>query len=211
MTKPDESPTLPSFSGIRDILLKIFPPIADVRQPPHLSPDTDVTGQPKPPPVEPVEEGTTPYNPYRGTEFHGVPSEHPFREDAEGYTDGTIPLRYDDSPPDSGPVIPVRVISDAKEQISIWRVNQRFATVSPGPAAQVANRNRARTKLTVENISATYGCWIGPDTTVSAVTGYYLGPGAKQDFTTTEEVYAVSADTSNVCPLSILQELKQDI
>lgn len=204
---PDNTPHLPSWASIRKFLLEspaIRPSVQTT-----LSPPVDVTGKAEPPPVTPQEESRLPYIPYRGSQDHGVPTPSVFHEDAEGYTAGTIDVvHYDDKEP-GGTILDVRVISDAAEQISAWRVIQSVCPVAGSAPTQLVNRNRARTKITVENLSQTDGIWISHDTNTSPLTGYFLAAGTSKDFSTTEEIYGVS-NTATGVPVALLWEYKKE-
>lgn len=203
---PDTTPHLPSWASIRKFLLE-SPAIRPSVQTP-LSPPVDVTGKPEPPPVMPQEESRLPYIPYRGSQDHGVPTPSVFHEDAEGYTGGTVDVHYDDKEP-GGTVLDVRVISDAVEQISAWRVTQSVCPVMGSAPAQIVNRNRTRSKVTVQNLSQTDGIWISPDTNTSPLTSYFIAAGTSKDFSTTEEIYGMSG-TATAVPVAILWEYKKE-
>lgn len=200
------NPALPSWSQVRAAILRN--PLLNPSVQTPLTPPVDVTGKPEPPPVAPHEEGRLGYNPYRGTEMHGVPTPPHGADDAEGYGNGTIAVHYDEAPDEYEHAMPVRIVTQAPEMIKGWRVRQTLAPGVGNQTAQVVNRNRSRSSVTIKNLSPTDGVWIFPDASVSAFNGYFIAPNDKQDLTTTEEVWVIS-NTVNPVPIAIVIEFSE--
>lgn len=201
------NPFLPSFAQVREAALRSGVLNPNGRK---SSPEQDITGHDLPAPVDPQEEGRQGFLPYRGVEMHGVPSPAPLEEDAEGYGGGTVHVHYDDSGDDVH-VLPVRIVSgEESETIAAWRATSSVAPVAGDrPPVQILPRNRKRTKAKVQNIAAADGAWIGPDTSVSAMNGWFIAPGQSVELSSTEAVYALSA-TANPVPLTALVEFTQE-
>lgn len=198
-------PGMPSFAQVRQAAIKAAKgPISTHTD--HTPPVT-VEGKDTPKPRDPHMESRQAYFPYRGVETHGVPSPAPYVPDAEGYTDGLTEVRWDEDEP-GGTVLDVRVISDAAEQIRAFRTLQYPLPANTAAPLQIVSRNRARTKITFQNMSAVDGCLIGGPS-VSATTGYYLAPGANKELSTTEEVWGIS-NTANSPIVSVIMEYTQD-
>lgn len=151
----------------------------------------------------PLPEGFRPqYFPYRGTEQHGVDPGLVAKvedEDAEG---GKVPLQgYEPPEPDANPV-PVRIVDSAVSEYKQWRTYQVDA---PPAGVMVVGRKSGRTKVQVQNISTNLRCWVGPDNTVSAFSGFPLTAGASVTLESEAPVWAVSDTAVNV-PLAVLTE-----
>lgn len=208
MPNPFVPVALPSFSQLREAMVKATKGAGFQFQTPPPPPPVDPEGKKIPAPLEPHEEGRQRYNPYRGGEFHGVAPGKPIEQDAEGYGSGTIDVVWDETPP-GGTVIDVRVISDDAEQLHAWRVNQYVAPPAGNPPVNIANRMRNRTKLQIKNMSATDGLWIGPDPELTAFNGYFIDPGDEVPLSSTEAVYALG-NGPNLVPVCLMYEFTQE-
>jgi hypothetical protein len=171
------------------------------------TPPVDIEGKAVPTPVDPHWEARQAYLPYRGTELHGVPSPEPWVPDAEGYGDGSVPVRYDEDQ-SSEHVLPVRIVSAGEsETINAWRTTQLPVAGNASPPQQIVPRARNRSTVTIENTSDTDAFWIGPGPSLSRMNGYKIAAGGSKGFSTTEEIWAVS-DTVNSPVAAILTEFK---
>jgi hypothetical protein len=194
---------LPSWGQVREAAIKALR-APDSRTPPPPPPQ-DVEGDPIPEPLDPLMEGRQAFNPYRGTEFHGV--ENPDGRqipDAEGYGPGTVDVIYDEEPK-AGTIIPVRVVTDAAVQIKAWRAFQTLAPAAGNPPAQIVGQDRSRQSVKVKNMSTTDDLWVGSDANLSAFNGYRVTPDDELSMGTTEAVYA-TGNGPGACPVCIVTE-----
>lgn len=140
---------------------------------------------------------------YRGQEKHGVESPHPYLRGED--TLDTIEEFQPVEPPPLPDPIPVIIVNDngGARQIQSWSANQMSVDAAP---RQIVGRNRARTKVTIRNLSTTVTIFVGrsPNGT-TALSGYPLGPGASMELAATDEVCAVSP-TGALVYVGILQE-----
>lgn len=129
-------------------------------------------------------------NPYRGTEAHGVePTEDP--TNIPGWNSESIPVPVEIETPDPDP-IPVRIVSgESAQEFKRWRVATEYASPE---GRRIVNALDTRTILKVRNSSDAVTVFVGPDESVSAFTGYPLGPGQEITLTTTEDVWGIAAE-----------------
>jgi hypothetical protein len=179
---------LPSFADYRQALVKAVGSKSVTK----MTPPVDVTGAEAPLPLDPINESRQAYLPYRGTEMHGVPSPAPYVPDAEGYGDGMVDVRYDDTDK-GGTVIDVRVISDSAEQIKAFRTDQ--FTVPSDRVIQLMPRARNRTAFKVRNLNQGGNrVWVASDpSSVNVDRGWPIMGNSQESFTTTEALYAIAA------------------
>jgi hypothetical protein len=209
MPNPFVPVALPSYAELRERLVKATRGAGFPVQTPQPPPPETAEGEPIPEPYDPIAEGRQAYLPYRGTEMHGVASPDPtVFEDAEGYGPGTVPVVYDETPK-GGTVIDVRLVSDSAEQLAAWRVNQFTAPAAGNPPANIASRQRNRTKLQIKNLATVDGVWIGPSAELSAFNGWLLKAGEEVTLSSTETVYAL-ANGANIVPVALLTEFTQE-
>jgi hypothetical protein len=160
---------------------------AAARPAPLVTPE----GKPIPEAVTPHPEGRAPYIPYRGPNVHGGPNitQSAFGP-TEQYGDGSVDVEWN-VPEAPDHVVPVRIIQDAKEQITNFRAGQ---TPTGDNAQMIFNRMRNRTELKIKNLAATGGnaCWIGADESIGPMNGYRLDPGEVLTLTSTEDVWAIN-------------------
>lgn len=154
--------------------------------------------------------------PYRGSNDHGV--KIPDNQDPEAYYENT---EYDDEtqtgylpePTEHDPV-PVRIVqgNSAKEQLN-WR-SLRVPVSDVG--SRILGRHDKRRNVTITNQktggSYPYGnaVYIGPDSGISAYTGYQLLGGDSITLRTTEDIWAI-CDSGNAAELSIVFEYAVEI
>lgn len=127
--------------------------------------------------------------PYRGQETHGVdPTAMPERpaEDTEG---GKVEIEYV-PPQDDPPPVPVRIVDTATHEFSQWRAVQNFA--GAGSPTRILDRKEGRKSATVQNMGD-QPIFVGPDSTVSNISGYRLAAGATFSLEAEAEVWAVSS------------------
>lgn len=194
------NPRLPSWPQVRlrgkQIAAALAPPI------------TTPEGKPVAPAVDPIPEGRSPYIPYRGPNVHGGPNTtQAAYSEPEHYGDGSVAVHW--NPPEAPDhIVPVRIIADAKEQITNFRTGQ----IPTGDNAQmIVNRNRGRTNLKLKNLSAAGGnaCWIGSDESVNSMSGYRLDGGQELTLSSTEDVWAINVVPGAPVILSFLIEYTQ--
>lgn len=196
------NPLLPSFAQIRSRALRAgIIPATDT----PLDPPVDQEGRNIPDDMDPIAEGRGPFLPYRGTEMHGVPAPPPGREDAEGYTGGTVNVHYredDDGKPEH--VLPVRIVEGESSAVTFtaFRVDQFI--VPSDRVIMIVPRLRTRKKLIIRNMNQGGNrVWIGPTAEIASsgiaggavhATGAFPVMGnSREDFTTTEAMYAIAA------------------
>lgn len=124
-------------------------------------------------------------------ETHGIDPGDPI-DPPSGYDDGYAHVVSDPVPYRPEP-IPVTIVNDetSSDEVKNWRVILAVADATP---RVMFNRSRSRTRLTVKNTTENLTVLVGPDSSVSSTYGYPIAAGASIDFTTTEEIWAVSAD-----------------
>lgn len=140
---------------------------------------------------------------YRGQEKHGVESPNPYVRGPD--TLEIVEEFQPEEPPPLADPIPVIVVNDngGARQIQSWSANQMSVDQLP---RQIVGRNRARTKVTIRNLSLTVTIFIGrsPNGT-TALSGYPLAPGVSMELAATDEVCAISP-TGALVYVGILQE-----
>ena len=201
-------PRLPSYPEVREGVKKF---VAGMQPPPDPEAFT-VSGEDAPEAIDPRMEGRAPFFPYRGEETHGVPATAYDDANPQGYTDGTVGVVYDDDSR-KDPVVNVRVISDAKEEIKGFRATQTAVGNQP---AIVVNRQRGRNSLMIKHLGIVGGVgdtrvWLGHDSTVGALNGYPLDPGGEITIASTEAVWMVSNDLGETAPLAIFTDYVMDV
>jgi hypothetical protein len=192
-------PTLPSWPQLKDAAKK---GLARTQLPPRPELFQDVEGDDDPHAIDPVAEGRPAYNPYRGSEFHGVEPKERWVPDAEGYGDGTVSVIYDE---DTGPehVVPVRIVSgDEAETFLAFRVDQFI--VPSDRVITLVPRNRQRKTLKVRNLNQGGNrVWVGNTQeivqyggaggAVHSVGAFPIMGNSSESFNTTEAIFAIAA------------------
>jgi len=156
----------------------------------------EVTGPPSY--RSPLPEGFAPqFNPYRGTEMHGVDPglvEKVKDVDSEG---GKVDVSgyFEPGQEDVSPV-PVRIVNEAAHEYKKWQAKQvQVGNTSP---IMVAGFQDGRTNLQIKNYVTGAGrVWVGPNPNVTSYTGYPLDVGGEMAFSGEAPVYAI-ADTGTV-------------
>jgi hypothetical protein len=130
--------------------------------------------------------------PYRGVEYHGVdPGKVMPVEDTDSEGGSVVTDYFVQGTDDIDPV-PVRIVESATHEYSQWRAWQvSVPTVSP---VLVGGLKNGRKTLKVRSLAASGGnrIWVGPDSNVSAVTGYPIDPGAEMAFSGEAPVWAIA-------------------
>lgn len=154
--------------------------------------------------VPPVPEHYSGVNfPYRGVQTHGVEPPKDAHYDTREFQ---YPEESPDVPepamPEPDPVL-VRVVNQHARERRMWRTVRAQAVQY---AKQAIGRNDARTNMRLRNLDAANAIYIGSDMQVSPATGYKVSAGAEiYPFTTTEEVWICTGDTS-VVEVAIMYE-----
>lgn len=146
--------------------------------------------------------------PYRGVETHGV---HPSRSvDPPEHMDegGMVQV----APPKKAPEpVPVRLVEPGIKAYKQWRAIHEFVGAS---ARQVVNRKENRQNLRIKNLTAGKnpntgkGCWLGPDSGVNAMNGYFLDAGDIFALSGEAEVWGISEDPVELVELAIAFEFE---
>ena len=141
---------------------------------------------------------------YRGQQTHGVaPMEPMSRVSDEG---GMVPIDVIPREPTPEPV-PVRIIDDSPDDYKVWQTWQDYARPI---ASRVVQRREGRSTVKLQNISQTVALYIGPTSSVTNYTGWRLAPGAVFTLECEAEIWAISADTTDV-PLCAYMEASNKI
>lgn len=150
--------------------------------------------------IVPLEEKSTGVNfPYRGSEQHGVPVDWSPDKSPEEWEGGIV--RFREPEPETEPVA-VRIVETSSQELRKFRVAQHIVGASP---TLVAGRFNKRTRCTIRNMDADTVAYISSASAVSTWTGYPINFGADLDISADDEVWAISADGSNVS-LAVLIE-----
>lgn len=194
--------SLPSWPQIKQRGRQI---VAAAKPAPIVTPE----GKPVPAPVPTHSESRSPFLPYRGPNVHGGPdvTQSAFQT-ADHYGDGSVDVEWNE-PEAPDHIVPVRIITDSKEQITNFRAGQ----IPTGDNAQmIFNRMRNRKELKIKNLAASGGnsCWIGADESISAMNGYRLDPGETLTLTSTEDVWAINAVAGSPVILSWILHYTQE-
>lgn len=156
----------------------------------------EVTGPPSY--RSPLPEGFAPqFNPYRGTEMHGVDPgmvEKVKDVDSEG---GKVDVTgyFEEGKTDVDPV-PVRIVDTSAHEYKKWQAKQ--VQVGNLSSVMVAGYQDGRTNLQVKSyVTGAARVWVGPDSNVTSYTGYPLDAGSEMAFAGESPVYAI-AETGTV-------------
>lgn len=162
----------------------------------------EVTGPPSY--RSPLPEGFAPqFNPYRGTEFHGVDPGMVTKVEDVDSEGGKVPVsHFVPGEKDIDPV-PVRIVTGTIHEYNKWQAKQvQVGNTSP---IMVASFQDGRSTLKIKNyVTGASRVWIGPDSNVTSYTGYPLDADEETTFSGEAPVYAV-ADTGTVA-LAVLTE-----
>lgn len=145
--------------------------------------------------------------PYRGEEYHGVNPNlaGPPPDINHNVWDVTaeVPFPEEKQEPQMQPV-PVRIVEQGTKEVKAFRVAQLDITAD----RRIVERNVNRYKVTVKNLHATMAIYISNVQGQSnQYNGYPIDPGAEKEITTTEPIYASSADGTTTIFVAILDEM----
>lgn len=156
----------------------------------------EVTGPPSY--RSPLPEGFAPqFNPYRGSEMHGVDPGKIVKVDDADAEGGKVDVAgyFEQGTSDIAPV-PVRIVDIAAHEYKKWQTRQ--VQVNNLSAGMVASFQNGRTNLKVKNhITGASRVWVGPDSNVTSYTGYPLDAGTELAFSGEAPVYGI-AETGTV-------------
>lgn len=143
--------------------------------------------------------------PYRGVEYHGVdPGNVMPVEDTDSEGGSVVTTYFEQGEDDVNPV-PVRIVKEAAHEYAQWRAWQvSIPTISP---VLVGGLKNGRTSVRIRHLGTSGGAriWIGPDSSVTAVTGFPLDPGADISLVGEAPVWAI-AETGTAVTVAVLTE-----
>jgi hypothetical protein len=156
----------------------------------------EVTGPPSY--RSPLPEGFAPqFNPYRGTEMHGVDPGMVAKVEDTDSEGGKVDVSgyFEQGTEDIDPV-PVRIVDTSAHEYTKWQTRQiQVGNLSPG---MVASYQDGRTNLKVKSfVTGASRVWVGPDSNVTSYTGYPLDAGDEMAFSGEAPVYGI-AETGTV-------------
>ena len=149
--------------------------------------------------------------PYRGQEYHGVDPNvaGPPPDINKSVWDVTaeVPFAEAHKEPEMAPV-PVRIVEGSTREVKDFRVAQ----LDIAAERRIVEYNPKRYKVSVKNLHATMAIYISPNQGQSTqFNGYPIDPGGEKEITTTQPIYASSADGTTVIFVAILDEVSVDI
>lgn len=155
----------------------------------------------RPEPLTPTPENYAGENQtWRGIQDHGVTPQYD-PSDPETYTVDVngrkVPIKYE--PPESEPdPIPVRIVQSTAREYRRFQTDRLSVRANTGLPTQLVGKDDNRVNIKVVNPSADKTVYIANEATDLLLRGYPLGPGKEWSSITEEDVWAISADTTDV-------------
>lgn len=143
-------------------------------------------------------------NPYRGIQDHGVKPTHDPSPVQVGWENGAnAHIQYENVPHEIAP-IPVYMAYSGQRELRTIRVTREYFNNGP---RMILPKNERRIKATIKNNSNVYVV-IGPDSGISSMTGWPLGPQESIELIAESEIWgATSIDQNNEGFVDILQQV----
>lgn len=146
---------------------------------------------------------------WRGTELHGVPTEHNSKAVEYGNhnaENADVVTKYAE-PPNLADPVPVVVVNEYS------REQRRFRTAQfslRDRAQQIVGAHERRSSVRIRNMETVNKVFVGTDASMSVIVGYRLDPGQELSLKTETEVFAM-CNIGETALLSILDEYSVEI